>query len=182
MQRSNQHIVWAIAISAVTLVFALYFGLRTSEPVETTKTWKPDVEGFLAVATPCCSKASLWDDLDTVTADEQRARPATAAEAAEWLNQWPYRSPDESEMPDPEQLQLAARNSEVRCVGEPSGPDLRPDGDDEETLKGIHFRRECKFAKWTAWAGQTTERRANERHTVWVDEDGFFHGRVDYWK
>ena len=22
----------------------------------------------------------------------------------------------------------------------------------------------------------------NERHTVWVDQEGFFHGRVDYWQ
>ena len=183
MQQTNQRIVWAIAISAVTLVLAFfYFGLQTNERVETTQSWKPAIEGFLAVATPCCYKASLWDDLDTATTDGQRARSATAAEAAEWLNEWPYRNPDESDTPDPEQLQIAARNSEVRCLGKPSGPELRPDGDDEETLKGVQFRRECKFVKWKAWAGETAEQRPNERHTVWVDEDGFFHGRVDYWK
>lgn len=103
-------------------------------------------------------------------------------EAADWLNEWPYRRRDEHAIPEQEQPRTPARNSEVRCVGEPSGPEIRSDGDDEETLRGIHFRRECTFVKWKVWAEASPGKRPNERHTVWVDEDGFFHGRVDYWR
>jgi len=171
-----------LAVTVVVGALLLAGGFALSRRADTAKSWNSEVEGFLAVATPCCTKASLWDDLDTMTADQQRARRATAAEAAEWLNEWPYRNPDESDISGAEELQLAAHNSEVRCAGKPSGPDIRPDGDDEETLNGIHFRRECTFVKWKAWGGETAEKRPNERHTVWVDEDGFFHGRVDYWR
>lgn len=180
MQRADKRRVLAITI--VVGVLALAVGFALTRRADKAESWKPAAEGFLAVATPCCSEASLWEELDTVTADRQSARPATAAEAADWLNEWPYHTRDESDMPDAEELQLAARNSEVRCVGEPSGPEIQPDGDDTETLNAIHFRRECTFAKWKAWSAEAANAVLNERHTVWVDQEGFFHGRVDYWQ
>ena len=180
MKRKNRRILVASIVAVAGLLSAMVFVFTS--PADEAESWKPAAEGFLAVATPCCTEASLWENLDTVTADEQRARPATAAEAAEWLDEWPYRRRDQSEAPDAAQLEVGAQSKEVRCVGEPSGPELRPDGDDEETLRGVRFRRECQFVKWKAWAGDTAKKRPNERHTVWVDEDGFFHGRVDYWR
>ena len=181
MQLTKRRMALAITIVVVALLLAVGFALSrradTAEP-----SWKPAIEGFLAVATPCCTEASLWDELDTVTADGQRARPASAAEAAQWLNDWPYRSRGEHDTLDEEQLRWAAQNEEVRCVGPPSGPEVRPEGDDEETLHAVHFRRECTYAKWKVWAAGTPENQPNERHTVWVDEDGLFRGRVDYWK
>jgi hypothetical protein len=180
MQLTKKRVAWAITIVVVALLLAVGFAL--SRPADTAESWKPAPEGFLAVATPCCTEASLWDELDTVTADGQRARPASAAEAAQWLNDWPYRSRDEHHTGDQEQLRWAAQSSEVRCVGAPSGPEVRPEGDDEETLNAVHFRRECTYAKWKVWAAGTPENQPNERHTVWADEDGLFLGRVDYWK
>lgn len=180
MKRTNRRILLASIVAVVGLLCAIVFVF--TRPAQGAESWKPAAEGFLAVATPCCTEASLWEDLDTVTSDQQRARPATAAEAAEWLNEWPYRHRDESDTFQTEQLRVAARSSEVRCAGEPSGPELRPDGDDEETLRGVRFRRECKFVKWKAWTGDTAKKRPNERHTVWVDEEGRFLGRVDYWR
>ena len=171
-----------LAITIIVAALLLAVGFALSRPDDKAKSWTPAVEGFLAVATPCCTKASLWDALDALSDDGQRARPATAAEATDWLNEWPYRDRDEHTIPDEGQLQLAAQNREVRCVGKPSGPEIRADGDDEETLNGVHFRRECTYAKWKVWAGETAEKRPSERHTVWVDDGGFFHGRVDYWK
>jgi len=70
----------------------------------------------------------------------------------------------------------------VKALGKPSGPEVPQEGDDAETLRAVHFRRECTFAKWKVWDKQSAGGRMNERHTVWVDEDGLFHGRVDYWK
>jgi len=179
MQRNDKRIVLAIIIAVGAILFALAFAVsrRDEEP----KSWKPAVEGFLAVATPCCTAASLWDTLDTVTADGQRARPASVEEAAEWLNDWPYRSRDEQDGPDEEQPGLSAQSREVRCVGAPSGPDVPQDGDDEETLEAIRNRRECTYAKWKIWKPEAAHGHLNERHTIWVDENGFFHGRVDYW-
>jgi hypothetical protein len=178
--------VLAITIAVVALLLAVGFALSrradTAESADKAESWKPAIEGFLAVATPCCTKASLWDELDTVTADGQRARPASAAEAAQWLNDWPHRSRGEHDTLDEEQLRVALQNKEVRCVGAPSGPEVRPDGDDEETLNAVHFRRECTYAKWKVWTAGTPENQPNERHTVWADEDGLFRGRVDYWK
>ena len=171
-----------LAITIIVAALLLAAGFALSRRDDEAKSWTPAAEGFLAVATPCCTTASLWDALDALSDDGQRARAATAAEAADWLNEWPYRERDEHSMPDEGQLQPAAQNREVRCVGEPSGPEIRPDGDDEETLKGVHFRRECTYTKWKVWAGETAEKRPNERHTVWVDDGGFFHGRVDYWR
>jgi len=180
MKRTNGRVLFASIAAVAALLSAIVFIF--TRPADGNESWKTATEGFLAVATPCCNNASLWEDLDTLTADQQRARPATAAEAAEWLNTWPYRERGQSDAPDVERLQFAGRSREVRCVGEPSGWEIIPDGDDEETLKGVHFRRECTFAKWNVWAGDTAKALPNERHTVWVDEDGFFHGRVDYWE
>lgn len=172
--------VLLIAIAVGAALFAI--GFAWTRHADKPESWKPTVEGFLGVATPCCTEASLWDELDTVTDDGQRARPASAAEAADWLNTWPNRGYDEQSTADEVQLQPVSQSSEVRCAGEPSGPEIRPDVDDEETLKGIQVRRECTFVKWKAWAGETAEKRPNERHTVWVDDGGLFHGRVDYWR
>jgi len=180
MKRANRRILLASIVAVAGLLSAAVF--MFTRPADAAESWKPAAEGFLAVATPCCAEASLWEDLDTVTADEQRARPATAAEAAEWLNEWPYRHRDQSDARNAARLEVGAQSAEVRCVGAPSGPEILPDGDDEETLKGVRFRRECQFVKWKAWAGDTAEKHLNERHTVWVDEDGFFQGRVDYWR
>jgi hypothetical protein len=181
MKQPDRRKVLAVTVVAWALVVAVGFAL--SRRADKAESWKPAVEGFLAVATPCCTEASLWDSLDEVTADGQRARPASAAEAAQWLNDWPYRDRDERDTPDEGELSVAAQSSEVRCVGAPTGPEVPREGDDEETLKAIRYRRECTYAKWKVWAAQTAEeKRLNERHTVWADEAGFFHGRVDYWK
>ena len=85
---------------------------------------------------------------------------------------------DSSEVP---QLKVAAQSSEVRCTGRPTGGEIPQSGDDEETLEALRQRRECNYTKWKAWSGETAAERMNERHTVWADENGFFHGRVDYW-
>jgi hypothetical protein len=77
---------------------------------------------------------------------------------------------------------VALQNSEVRCVGAASGPDVPQTGNDEQTVARLRDRRECTFAKWKVWTAETAAGRPNERHTVWVGEDGFFHGRVDYWR
>ncbi|MBW2222932.1 MAG: hypothetical protein DRH23_12975 [Deltaproteobacteria bacterium] len=146
-----------------------------------TESWMPSVEGFLAVATPCCRRASLWDALDTVTQDHQRARAASAAEAAQWLNDWPYRSREEHDRADEFDLRVAAQSSEVRCTGAPTGPEVPRDGDDGKTLEAIRHRRECTYTKWKVWSGETAKKRRNERHTVWADDEDLFHGRVDYW-
>jgi hypothetical protein len=144
--------------------------------------WNVEAEGFLAIATPCCTRASLWDALDKTTPDDQRARPASAAEAAQWLNDWPYRSREDPGSPDDLQLRVAIQNREVRCTGPPTGGEIPQRGEDEETLNAIGQRRECVYAKWKVWSAETADERPNERHTVWADEDGFFHGRVDYWQ
>jgi len=180
MQRVDRRKLLAIIVIVWALLFAAGFALsrRADEP----QSWKSAAEGFLAVPTPCCTGASLWDALDAVTADGQRARPASATEAAQWLNDWPYRSRDELETPDEKPLSVAARNSELRCSGASTGPTVPLEGDDEETLEAIRDRRECTYAKWQVWSGETAEEHLNERHTVWVDEDGFFHARVDYWR
>jgi hypothetical protein len=180
MQRTDRRTVLAVAVIGWALLVAVVFAL--SRRADTAKSWKPAVEGFLAVAIPCCTEVSFWDALDTVTSDGQRPRPASAAEAAQWLNEWPYRSRDEHGRPDEEQLSVAAQTSEVRCIGAPTGPEIPRNGHDEETLEAIRYRRECTYVKWKVWGGETAEKHLHERHTVWVDEDGFFHGRVDYWR
>jgi hypothetical protein len=180
MKQTDRRKVLAITIVVWALVVAVGFAL--SRRTDEAESWKPAVEGFLAVGTPCCTEASLWDSLDEVIADGQRARPASAAEAAQWLNDWPYRGRDEQEAPDEEQLTVAVQSSEVRCVGASTGPEIPREGDDEKTLEAIRYRRECTYAKWKVWTAETAKEHRNERHTVWADEDGFFHGRVDYWR
>jgi hypothetical protein len=177
----KRSLVALVAVVAIIggIVFALSGAL--SNRGDKAESWTQSVEGFLAVATPCCSRASLWDALDAVTPDDQRARPASAAEAAQWLNEWPYRSREEQDSATEEELSVAAQSGEVRCVGAPTGADVPQDGDDEKTLEAIRHRRECTYGKWKAWSAETVKNRPNERHTVWVDDDGLFHGRVDYW-
>ena len=177
-QRSLVALVAVLAIIG-GVVFAVRGGL--SNPVEKPDSWTQSVEGFLAVATPCCRRASLWDALDAVTEDDQRPRPASAAEAAQWLNDWPYRRREEHDRSDEFELGVAAQSGEVRCMGAPTGAEVPHDGDDEKTLEAIRHRRECTYGKWKAWSAETAKKRPNERHTVWVDDDGLFHGRVDYW-
>ena len=180
MQRIDRRKLFAIVVIGWALLVAVGFALSRGPDEE--ESWKPAAEGFLAVPTPCCTKASLWDALDAVTPDEQRARPASAAEASQWLNDWPYRDRDEDGIADEELLRVHIQNSEVRCSGAPTGPDVPREGDDEETLEAIRYRPECRVIKWKVWSGETAEEHLNERHTVWVDEDGFFHARVDYWR
>jgi len=106
-------------------------------------------------------------------------RPASAVEAAAWLNAWPYR---DLEREVTRELQVAAKSREVRCVGEPTGPEIIANGNDVQTLEAILRRPECTYVKWRAWSPETAEERPNERHKLWTDEDGFFHGRIEYWK
>jgi len=115
MERTDRRVIFAVTIVAGALLSAIGFAL--SRPADQPKSWKPVVEGFLAVPTPCCAKADLWDALETVTADGQRARPAFAAEAAQWLDDWPYRSRDDPEITKrtSESRRLARRK---RTVGE----------------------------------------------------------------
>jgi len=167
-----------IVVGAVLLAVIFAFARR---PIE-AESWKPAVEGLLAVATPCCTEASLWDTLNTVTADGQRPRPASTVEAAQWLNEWPYRARGAQDPPGKEELGVAMQSGEVRCVGAPTGPEVSPTGNEIETLKAIRARRECMYVKWKVWAAETAAERPNERHAVWVDENGFFRGRIDYWK
>ena len=171
-----------VALAAIGAALILAVGIAWIMRGEKAASWNAAHEGFLAIATPCCTQASLWDALDTMTPDGQRARPASAAEAAQWLNDWPYRSRDDHDGPKEAQLSVAIQNREIRCVGRPTGGEIPRSGDDEETLKAIRHRRECVYAKWKVWSTETANERLNERHTVWADDDGFFHGRVDYWQ
>jgi len=170
------------ALAVIALAVIVTVGITSIRRDDRPESWHPEVEGFLAVATPCCTRASLWEALDTITPDGQRARPASAAEAAQWLNEWPYRSRKDPGSSDDAQLGVALQSSEVRCTGAPAGAEIpRRDGD-EETLEAIRHRRECVYAKWKVWSEETASERPNERHIVWADDDGFFHGRVDYWQ
>jgi hypothetical protein len=181
MQRTELRVILAVTIAIGAILFAV--SLALTGPADEAESWKPAAEGFLAVATPCCTEASLWNALDTVNADGQRPRAATVAEAAQWLNEWPYRSRDEEGTSAKEELGTAMQGSQVRCVGAPTGPELAPrDGDDEWTLKAVRYRRECSYVKWKVWSGDTAQEHLHERHAVWFDEDGFYHGRVDYWR
>ena len=180
MLRTDRHVILAITVVAGALLFAVGFSL--SRPTHRPKSWKPAAQGLLAIATPCCTKVSLWEELEGLSDDGERARPASPTEAAEWINEWPYRLREEQSAAGETEFHLASRGSEVRCAGEPSGPEIRPDGDDTETMRAVRFRRECTFVKWKVWSAETAEELPNERHMVWVDEDGFFHGRVDYWQ
>lgn len=182
MQQSDKRFVWVVIAIVGTLLAATGFFLATDTEEKAAPSWSPAVEGFLAVATPCCSEASLWDSLDQVTDDGQHARPATVAEAARWLNDWPYRKRGEENVPDEAQLGVAAQSSEIRCSGAATGPEIPHTGDDEQILKAVRRRPECQYVKWKVWNAKTGERHLNERHVVWADERGFFHGRVELWE
>lgn len=180
MKTTNKRI--ALALALVTVVLLLVAGIRTTKRGENkAPSWSAAGEGFLAIATPCCSSASLWDSLEEVTDDGQRARAATVAEAVRWLDTWPYRSRDDRDVPVEQQFRPAAQSSEVRCKGASTGGAIPQRGNDEETLQAVRKRRECVYTKWRAWTSDTPAERLNERHTVWADENGFLHGRVDYW-
>ena len=166
----------AVAGAAAAVLFSMYGGGATKER------WRTEVEGLLAVPSPCCTDATLWDSLDEVSEDGQRPRPASAAEAALWINTWPYRERGEAGNPDEPPLAVGIKNSEIRCTGAPTGPEVPRTGDDAYTLEAVRLRRECVFTKWRVWAPETAEWRMNERHTVWAEDDGFFRGRVDYWR
>jgi len=181
MKTTNKRI--AVALALVAAILILIAGIRMSKHAEKEPpSWSAAGEGFLAIATPCCSSASLWDSLDEVTHDGQRARAATVVEAVRWLNTWPYRSRDDRDLPVEPGLVPAAQSSEVRCKGAPTGGEVPQRGDDEETLEAVRERRECAYVKWRAWTAESPAKRLNERHTVWADENGFLHGRVDYWR
>lgn len=180
MTTSRKRIVGGIATigGAIILVLGIALAMRG----EKAESWTAHAEGFLAVATPCCYRASLWDSLGDTTPDDQRARPASAAEAVRWLDDWPYRDREAQESADEAQLTHSMQSREVRCVGPRSGDDIPQRGDDEETASALRNRLECSYAKWRVWSEETANGRPNERHTIWADEDGFFHGRVDHWK
>ena len=54
-------------------------------------------------------------------------------------------------------------------------------GSVEETLNALRDKPECAYVKWKVWTQGAADGRLSERHAVWVDENGFFRGRVDYW-
>ncbi|MEM9729416.1 MAG: hypothetical protein AAF997_12575 [Myxococcota bacterium] len=164
-----------------TLVFALGVGAGVWYRSQgETAGWHPSAEGFLAVATPCCEAASLWDDLRTETHDGQRGRAVTVSEAAAWLDTWPYREREDETTVGAQGVAVALRSEEVRCVGAARADDV-PLGDDTTTLESLRGRQGCSFARWQVWAEPTAAELPHERHTIWADEDGLFHGRVDHW-
>ncbi|MGB5694828.1 MAG: hypothetical protein WBM46_04175 [Polyangiales bacterium] len=175
---SKRIVVALVAIGAAVIAAVVLIPRKGGDDAAS---WKASVEGYLAIATPCCTQASLWDSLDEVT-DGQRARPVSIAEAARWLNAWPYRDRKRQDGPDDAPPAVALQSSEVRCTGPATGGEISRYGTDEDTLGAIRKRRECVYAKWKVWSEEAVGEIPNERHTVWVDEDGFFHGRVDYWK
>jgi len=179
METGNKRMIIALATVGAALVLAFF--LSSAEPKKKVASWKTETEGYLAVATPCCTEASLWDSLDTLTTDGQRARPATVAEAARWLNHWPYQSREDRDEPGEAPLPAGAQSNEIRCTGQPTGDPISQYSPDEEILESIRQRNECTYARWKIWSEGTAEGIPNERHTIWVDDEGFFHGRVDYW-
>lgn len=192
MTKANMRTMAALATIGALLTLAIgiaMFGIDESTQVSdendasrSAGSWSGVTEGFLAVATPCCDRASVWETLDTITPDGQRARPASLKEAAQWLNEWPYRSRDDEDS-DPEELSVAAQGSEVRCYGQqPDGGVLNNDDDDEVVLRGLRGRRDCVYTKWQAWAGRDADEPQRERHWVGIDGKGYFRGRVEYWR
>ena len=160
------------AVAAIALGVALR---RQKQP----PSWRPEAEGLLAIVS---TDPALWDRIGVVPEDARQVQPATATEAAEWLNSWPYRAQGEHPARNEDPLLVSAQNAEIRCSGPPEEPSIVPEGDDRGTLTAIQQRRACKYVKWKVWAGETAKLRQNERHTVWVDEAGRFRGRVDYWR
>ena len=180
MQLADKRMALGVALLAAGALFATgIFLTRTGSDEES---WRPHAEGLLAVPTPCCTEATLWESLEQISHDEQRPKPATAEEAARWLNQWPYRARGDEADPNEAPLGIGVKNEEVRCIGEPSGPEIVPGRGDAYTLELVRMRRECVFTKWRVWDQETAERRPNERHSIWAGDDGFFRGRVDYWR
>ena len=141
------------------------------------ESWQSDSEGFVAIASGGSAEIGLWKTLNTETPDGKPLRPASVDEVAQWLDAWPYHARDGDEP-----LSVALQSSEVRCSGAASGEGLRPGSDDRETLVALRDYPGCTYARWRVWSGETADRYLNERHTVWTDAEGFFHGRVDYWK
>lgn len=169
-------------IAATTVVVAALVGVgviviqkRQQQP----PSWQPGAEGLLAVADVDTARSNR---IRVVPEDESQVQPATAAEAAEWLNSWPYHAQGERLAEDEAPLRVGAQSAEVRCSGPPKEPAIVPDGDDVGTITAIQRRRDCEYVKWKAWTGETANVRDNERHTVWVDDAGRFRGRVDYWR
>lgn len=175
MKRTDRRLL--VAALAITAGALLVVGLAWPGSNDGPKSWKPIAEGYLAVATPCCTEAALWDELGSITDEGQRLRPASAAEAAAWLDAWPS-----GDLETGIATEIAAQSTEVRCVGEPTGPEVTYNGNDVGTLEAIRQRPECLYAKWKVWTAETAEERPNERHKVWAGEDGLFRGRVEYWK
>lgn len=175
MRRNKGILIAATAVVATALV-AIGVAL-VSKPGPPS--WRPEAQGLLGIVS---SDGSLPDRVEIVPENGAQLQPATAAEAAEWLNRWPYRSRPSRSSDDEEQLLVGAQSAEVRCSGPPVEPSIVPRGDDAGTLAAIRRRQECEYAKWKVWSGETAESRPNERHTVWADEAGRFHGRVDYWR
>lgn len=176
MKRTDKRLLAAATVAVSSALVVVGFVLW--RPNDDSESWEPAAEGFLAVATPCCSEAHLWDELGSTDQDGQRARPASAVEAAGWLNSWGGGSNSAAA----QEPRVAAQNIEVRCVGKPTGEPIVPNGNDVETIHAIRRRPECMYSKWKIWISETAEGRPNERHTLWIDEDGFFHGRVDHWR
>ena len=180
MRTEDKRIAAAIGTIAGVLVLSVCIALFGREG--STARWVTAVEGFLAVATPCCTEVSLWGALDGTSSDGQRPRPATLVEAAQWLDAWPYRLRKGGDALDEAAITVAVQSSEIRCRGrQPGGEILRYEGD-EPALEAIRQRRGCEVNKWKVWSEDSAHGRQNERHTVWVDDDGHFHGRVDYWR
>ena len=180
MRQSSRRVVRTIAIVLACLVpvsAVAFFWFAGEE-----ESWTSDAEGFLAVPTPCCSEALLWDTLDEVTEDGQRPRPANAAEAAVWQDTWPYRGRDEQGRGSENTLHVAVQSSELRCVGINDASQPPPPSSGEDALSLVRTRPGCEYVKWKIWSGGTAERRPNERHAIWADSEGNFHGRVDFWR
>lgn len=180
MQRTNKLAILAVAGTIAGLLVVAGFAMTMH--VDAPKSWKPAAEGFLAVATPCCTEASLWDALDAALEDGQHARPASTAEAADWLNAWPYRPREKKESQEDSAPPVAMQGDQVRCIGAFAGSDVPRRGDDEETLDALRGSPGCAYVKWKVWTQGEAKARLNERHAVWVDDKGFFRGRVDYWR
>ena len=180
MSTATKSVLIAIGIAGAASLgaWALLSGSDDQGPEE----WKAAHEGFLVVAAPDGVSVELQGDLAAENSNGRSARPATAAEALIWMDAWPYRAPGASESPVVEGLHLAARSREVRCTGAPTGEPVPQRGNEEETLEALRARLECTYAKWMVWSGETAHTHPNERHTVWADERGRFHGRVDYWR
>jgi hypothetical protein len=177
LSKRKQAIAVVIMLSVIAVVAA-----TAIVQTEAEEGWETGREGLLAVPYPCCTDATLWSSIDEVREDGQRPKPATAAEAAAWINTWPYRVGTEDPTSRESAPRSKVRNTEVRCTGIPVDPELAWNGNDTYTLEAIRFKRQCVFTKWRVWAGDQSSNPPNERHTVWAGDDGFFYGRVDHWR